>query len=200
MRKCYWLAVLVMCAPVDARAQTIPELARTKPANPIVRGVLRDVKSAPLETLSNEASLILVGRLIRVKSYLTPDKMNVLTDYTIVPDRIIAGQLPLTQSAPGPGAAPTVTVYGGDVTIDGVTVSAVDHNSELPKSGQRYLLFLDPFGSGAARYQPHREAVFEIENDKLRTLLRRADTPNAYSDVIDKGLAGAVLEIARARR
>jgi hypothetical protein len=86
------------------------------------------------------------------------------------------------------------------VTIDGVTVSAVDQNSELPKSGQRYLLFLDPFGTGAARYQPHRGAIFEIENDKLRALLLRADTPAAYGDVIDKGLANAVREIARARR
>ena len=38
------LAILAMIGfSSDAIAQTIPEIARSKPANPIVRGVLRDI-------------------------------------------------------------------------------------------------------------------------------------------------------------
>jgi hypothetical protein len=198
-RICAWSVAVALIAG-GAQAQTIPDIARTKPVNPIVRGVLRDVTTVPLETLSKEAPLIVVGRLIWVKSYLTADQMNVLSDYAIQPDQVLAGTLMPTQNVPGKAAAPTLTVYGGEVTIDGVTVSAVDHNLDLPKSGQRFLLFLKLFGADAARYQVVRGAIFEVENEKMRSLLKRSETPTPYADVTGKPLSAAVLHIARARQ
>jgi hypothetical protein len=113
---------------------------------------------------------------------------------------VLAGQLPVTRQTPGDSSLPTLTVYGGEITIDGVTVSAVDHNVDPPVPGRRYLLFLSPFGADGNRYQAVRGAIFEVENDRLRALLERADTAHPYADLTGKSLASVVLEITRARR
>jgi hypothetical protein len=127
--------------------------------------------------------------------------MNVLTDYNILPDQIVAGQLPLVQNKPGQSDSPKLIVYGGDITLDGVTVSVEDHNLALPRSGERFLLFLKPFGDKAGMYELVRGAAFEVQpNGRMRGLLKSADSPNPYKDVTDASVSAIVAEIARGRR
>lgn len=195
-----WIVALTLLFSAQASAQTIPEIARTKPANPIVRGIFRDVTTAPIETLAKESTLVVVGRLVWSKSYLTADEMNVLSDYSIVPEKVLLGTLPLSQGKPGTLATPTLTVYGGDVKIDGITVTVVDHNVELPRSGERFLLFLRPFGGGLNCYQVVRGAIFEIHSESMRALLKRADAPAPYGEVIKKSLSETTLQVAQVKR
>jgi hypothetical protein len=54
-------------------AQTIPELARQKPANPVVRGRLVDIWPATLEELTTSADLVLDATLTKLKSYFTSE-------------------------------------------------------------------------------------------------------------------------------
>jgi hypothetical protein len=191
---------VLMTTTAHRAAQTIPELARARGQNPVVRGVVRDVTTAPLETVAKEASLVVVGRLRWMRSYLTSDQMNILTDFAIEPENVVAGQLSLTQAKPAAAAVPTLTVYGGEVTVDGVRVSAVDHNMDLPRSGGKFLLFLRPFGAEPGRYELVRAAIFEVDNDRLRPLLKRADTPTPYADVTAGTLPSAIAGVVRARR
>lgn len=179
----------------DSSAQTIPELARARPTNPIVRGVLRDIQPVPIEVLAKEAQVILIGRLEISKTYLTPDEENVLTDFRIVPERIISGQVPLTRSKPTAAEPLILTVYGGNITIDGFTVTAVDHNLNLPQSGRQFVLFLDAFGAEKGRYQTHRGGIFEISNGHLGSLMRR---PGIYKEVSERGIDELLLDIQKA--
>ena len=127
--------------------------------------------------------------------------MNILSDYAVHAERVLAGDPQVTQRVPGASVAPTLTVYGGELTVDGMTVSAVDHNLNLPASGQTYLMFLKRFGPDAGRYQTVRGALFAVEpNERLSSLLKRADMAIPYKDIVSRSLSEAVIEIARARR
>lgn len=200
MRKwrCASLVGFVVVIAVSAEAQTtIPDLARAKPSNPVVRGVLRDIAPLPLDILVKETPLIVVARLDWMRSYLTSDQMNILTDFRIVPDQIVAGRLPEPPKIPGLSTALTLTMYGGTLTIEGVTVTDVDHNIDVPRSGQQFLLFLSPYSKETGHYQIHNGAIFEINSQQIRTLFKQ--TSDVYKkDITDKPLAAAILDIRHA--
>jgi len=196
-RICYLIIGFVVASAGKAPAQTIPDIARTSPTKPIVRGLLVDIRTAPLETLAEEATLVVVGRLHQDRSYLTPNEMDILTDYRIQPDRILAGTLPVTRNAPSPSATPTLTMYGGTVVIEGVSVATVDYSIELPLSGGSYLMFLRPFGKDIGRYQLVRGGLFEFQAGRMRALLKRAETSTPYKELTDLPVSIAVEEIAR---
>lgn len=174
------IGVAALCSPVNG--QTIPELARTRPTNPIVRGRLVDVQPATLDELTAGADLVLEATVTRVRSYLTADEENVLTDYQLTPTRVLAGHLPAALPVPGSSTPLILTVYGGDLTIDGFSVSVVDHSVKRPESGHRYLLFLQKFGA-PGQYQLHRAGAFEVSGQELKGLVTRGDK-EAFSDIV----------------
>ena len=89
-------------------AQTIPERVRVNPTPPLTTGVLVDIRPLSIEQLTTGSELVVKGRLSRPKSYLTADDNYVLTDYLLVPERVIAGRVPASQATPGP-ATPLIT-------------------------------------------------------------------------------------------
>jgi hypothetical protein len=193
------VTTLVLGMLATAGAQTIPEIARTKPKNPIVAGVLQDITTLPLETLAKEAPLIVVARLQKTRSYLTANEKHVLSDFSFQTEQVVAGQLPPLPSVPGPSVVPTLTVYGGTVTVDGEAVSAVDHNMDFPRSGPRYLLFLRPYGTEAGKYALVHDAIFEINGRNLRALLKVADSPRPYADVTSRTSSDVIDAVIRLR-
>src|SRR4051794_1344970 len=92
-----WIAlvVIVLAGASAGRAsgQTIAEAARARPGQPVVRGVLREIQPVSADQLAREADLVIEGTLVKTRTYLTPDEQYVLTDFKIVPNRVIAGQL-----------------------------------------------------------------------------------------------------------
>jgi hypothetical protein len=192
-----WVApVVALAATAIAGAQTIPDLARSRPQNPIVRGVLRDIPARSIAALTKGAHLVVDGMLSHENSYLTPDEEHILTDFQISVNRVLAARGTVGKPAPAPAAqALTLTVTGGKYTVDGFTVYEVDHNrNEQLKVGGRYLLFLEPFGAKPGQYQVYFGA-FEIDGQRLRPLL--AHSEEAYKEVSAKPLEDFILEIQR---
>jgi hypothetical protein len=163
-------------------AQTIPELARQKPANPVVRGRLVDIWPATLEELTTSADLVLDATLTKLKSYFTQDEEEILTDYAIGPTRIFLGQVSPVRAIPGTTNPLLLSFYGGEMTIEGFTVSVVDYAIPAPKNGGRYLLFLRRFGT-EGRYQLNRGGAFEIVDQDLKALVQR-NSEILFKDVI----------------
>lgn len=124
--------------------------------------------------------------------------MDILTDYAIQPEHVLAGELGVTQQIPGQSSTPTLCVYGGEIVIDGVKVLAVDHNAEMPKSGQRYLLFLEPFGTGSCSISDCAARDLRDREWAAAPPAQGCRTPTPYADIAEKSLQAVVREIAGA--
>jgi len=110
---------------------------------------------------------------------LTPDQTDTLSDYAIQLEQVLAGVVPVARAAPGQSSSPILTIYGGDITIDGRKASVETMNTERPKSGQRFLMFLQPYGTEAGRYKIAYGAILEIENDRRRRSVQGGYRPFA---------------------
>lgn len=86
---------------IPAPSQTIPELAKSHPSNPVVRGRLIDVPKSTMQDLVSGATVILDATLTRSRSYLTANQEDILTDYEIVPNSVLAGSLTVGRHSPG---------------------------------------------------------------------------------------------------
>lgn len=130
-----------------------------------------------IEKVAAEADVVLRAKLSRSRSYLGPNEDRILTDYSILDGRVIAGRLPLLATrTPGTSIPLILTVYGGDVIVDGVLIRGTDGNFEAIKDGGEYLLFLKQSRSSeVGRYEVLDGAVFEILQENVRPLLKQAD-------------------------
>lgn len=194
------LATVLAASVASLAAQTIPELVRARPNTPLVGGMVQDVRPVPLESLSELASVVVIGRLHSPRTYLTPDEMYVLTDYLIQPEQVVAGSFPVTQRVPGQGAIPILAMFGGEMTVAGQKVSMADRKMERPAPGQRFLVFLQSFEAAPGKYQTVYGAIFELQNDRMRSLLKMADGSDPYKDITERSLSSVLPEIARAKR
>jgi len=187
-----WIALaFLMSSPVGA--QTLVERAREHARR--YPGVPFDLPAAPaefwpttIEALTKKSEVVLVARLNRMNSYLNLDR--VLTDYSIREERVIAGSLP-ARMAQTPGAvvvALILTVWGGEVTVDGLRISGSDSNREPIKHGGQYLLFLmKSRRQEAGRYEIYYGGIFEVVADKVRPLFKQAEN-------VFKGVGGTPVE------
>jgi hypothetical protein len=143
-----WLMLVAVlnCSGIAA-GQNLRELAREHAIrNP---GVPLQQPAPPaeywpktIEDLSREAEVVLQAKLSRINSYLSSSEDRVLTDYSIVGAKVIAGRLRLSSTrVPGTTAPLILTVYGGEVTIEGVTIHGTDNNRDAIREGAEDLLF-----------------------------------------------------------
>ena len=123
-----------------------------------------------------------MSRLSQSKSYLTPNEEYIVTDFEMIPNRVLAGQIPaVRQKTPGPSAPLILGVTGGAVTIDGFSVYMVSRTLEQPRKGGRYLLFLRPFGGVPGRYALFNGGAFEIDGQQFKPPVKRPD--NGHKDL-----------------
>jgi hypothetical protein len=130
-----YLFAIATCLGVSSpvASQELLELARAqairRPGRPV------EIPAAPahnqpktLDQLTNEAVAVVQVTLSRINSYVGSRGDRVLTDYLITTPMVIAGELPApTQRVPRPGTSPILTVYGGEVVLEGVTVRCTDN-------------------------------------------------------------------------
>jgi hypothetical protein len=136
-----------------------------------------------------------------VRSYLlSPSEDRVLTDYRLASPKVLAGAFQSVQS-PTPAAGPpvTITVYGGEVQLDGVKVRATDHNRARIAEGQDYVLFLRPSRLKApGLYEIYYGGIFEVAGNGLKSLLKKGD--EVFEESTNATLPELVDRIQRAKR
>lgn len=186
-----------------AFAQNLRELAREQairsPGVPLEQPAPPgDYWPKAIEELAREADVVLQAKLSRINSYLTSNEDRVLTDYRILESRVVAGRLSaMSSQVPGPGVALILTVYGGEVIVEGVTIRGTDNNREAIKDGGQYLLFLKQSRRREpGRYEIYYGGVFEISHEEVKPLLKRAD--DVFKGTIDGRLKDLVLRIQTA--
>lgn len=174
--------VAVVVCPEMVGAQNLREMARQQairhPGVPLlIPQAPSDYSPKTIEELARESEVVLQGKVSRVGSYPANDD-RVLTDFRILEPQVIAGRLD-SASAPrqGPGVPVILTVWGGEVVVEGVPIRGVETNGEAIKDGAQYLLFLRRARqSGPGRYEIHYGGVFEIVAGEAKPLIKNADT------------------------
>ncbi len=130
-----------------------------------------------IEEVSTQAGVVLQGTLARATSYLGANADRVLTDYRIVGPQVISGSLPaLTAATPGTTTPLTLTVYGGEVTFEGVRIRSTDNNRAAIEDGGSYVVALRrPRASKPGHYEVHNGAIFEVREGRVTPLIKQAD-------------------------
>lgn len=161
----------------DAAAQRLREQAREhsvlRPGEPMLQPAPpgpHDPKS--IEELSVGADVVIQARLQKLKSYVNDAGRRVLTDYLIVEPRILAGGFTGAPSpTPGVAAALIMTVFGGEIVLEGVTVRALSQNLDAIHEKREYLLFLRS-DSKQGRYSIYNGGIFDVSSGELTPLLK----------------------------
>ena len=178
----------------QARKQSMenPGVPLNQPAPP------GDYWPTEIATVSREATVVLVARLSKLKSYVAPGGDHILTDYEIRAPRVIAGAFAMVaKGRPGQGTPLILTVYGGDVVLVGVQVRGTDYNREAINDGAEFLLFLrETPGKEPGRYQIHYGAIFEVSGQSARPLLKGAD--EVFKGTIDPQLKEMIARVQAA--
>jgi hypothetical protein len=186
---------MVLSVSRPAIGQELLELARAQAMR--YPGLPVQIPSPPghyerktVDQLTNEAVAVVQAKLSRIRSYVGGSRGDrVLTDYLIIEPAVIAGQLPaLVQRVPSSGTSPILTVYGGEVVIEGVTVRCTDTDRAAIEDGAQHLIFLRPARtpgtSGTGRYEIHYGGIFEVSADEVKALLKNAD--DVFSDFLQE--------------
>jgi hypothetical protein len=197
------MCVALLPASGAAAQQNLRALAREQasrdPSVPIV------IPSPPgelwpktIEEIATESDLIVHAKLSRINSYLDPKEDRVHTDYRILEPNVIAGRPPsFSTSVPGPRVPLILTVWGGDVIVEGVTIRGIETNRTAITNDGYYLLFLKPSRRPEpVLYEVHYGAIFEIAQDAVTPLLKQAN--DVFRGTVDAGLKDFISRIQTA--
>lgn len=202
------LATVILTLAVTADGQrSLRELAREIALND-PNGIIRlpqspehhEAKSP--EELSRDSVVVVTGRLVHKGSYLSPKENYVLTDYDVADVNVLNGTLPVRgATVPGPTPSLVVSVWGGEVVVHGVQIRAEDQNFHPIREGVPYLLFLTPARSPESQgYWIYGAAIFEIESQKVKPLLKRGNQVFAWAeDVMLPELVARIQSAAKER-
>jgi hypothetical protein len=179
-----------------ARQGTIPERVAESKGKPVVILIARDLEPVALADLAAGADLIVHGRLIRQRSYLTDAKTDVYTDYEVKPERVIVDRAgPSTLKSPGPTAPIIVTIYGGELVVDGTQVRFEDKSLAKSNLNSDLLMFLKRLKGETNKFEPYggSAGLFQIEagGQRVRSLLSHSEKDRelgqlTLSEVIDR--------------
>ena len=181
------VAAFVSIASVASAQITISQrvvAAKEAGTTAITIGVLGEPVAMNIDDLAKQAVLVVEARVTWMKTYINQADTAILSDFGVVPMRVMAGHPPPAASnRPGVPTPFVVTTYGGEVVKNGVTVRAVSHSIEQLRSNGIYLLFLKPFGKEAGHFNIVNAAAFEITDDRIRPLAR--DGHHLFREFVD---------------
>jgi hypothetical protein len=202
----FLLAQIVLClwAPAGAQELTIPELVARGAGNPIYIPRIREINYVPIDELLTQlldgSSLIVEGTLKPVRSYLSVDKRWIYTDYALDARQVLFNRHPSVSSVPGVQQGIIIRVFGGTLTVDGVTVTVVDENMAYCKPGAQVVLFLKPSTAQPGSYELAGDFIgaFGITPSGVEPLVRPADLLKEVRGMSRNGFVDRVRqEIAR---
>ena len=166
---------LISTAPlsIDAQRLTLPELARLHAPEPLIQSRVGEFIAVPLEQSLPEADLVLHGTVQKATTYLSSDQMDIFTEYLIIPTRVIKQRLSIPTLTPGmqPAAPVVVKQWGGTMTIEGVEVSQVDHDTPNLTTQQEVILLLS-YNKTDKKYRIAPSGAFIVEQSKIVPLIQ----------------------------
>ena len=168
---------LLACITAAQQSPTLRDQVRASGGKPLGILVRRDAGAVPLETLA-KVDLVARGNLTNPKSYLSQDGHHIYTEYELVPNRVVSDRAGVsTQAKPGVPPRITVTLYGGELVIDGTNVSVTDGTRDSWSEGADLLLFLTRKSSdgGVYRFEVGAPGIFEVIGDHVKALRRQRD-------------------------
>lgn len=195
---------LLLLPAFIAAAQNLREMARHQAAKD--RSVTLELPAPPshyapktIEEMGQEANIVLEGRLSNPKSYLGQAEDRILTDYTILQPRVISGQLSTQPSEiPGPGHPIVLTVYGGQIVLEGATVRGTANDRHKINEGGRYLLFLrESRANKPGHYEIYNGGIFEVSDGRLKPLLKNGT--EVFPDAEHAGLSEVISRVQKAK-
>jgi hypothetical protein len=119
------LLFLGLALSSNAQDMTIQGRVARNGGKPLQITPIVDTQPIPLADLSTGATeLVVVGKLVKLKSYLSDNRFDVFTDYELVPKQVIVDRAGhMTPKTPGPAPALIVKIRGGELVVDGTRVT-----------------------------------------------------------------------------
>lgn len=174
------IAACTLPFAVSAQQNTIPERVAASNGRPVVILLARDLEPVPLADLVAGADLIVYGKLVRQRSYLTEAKTDVYTEYALKPERVIVDREgALTGSRRGRLQLVLVTVYGGELVVDGTQVRFEDKSLVKWPEDANLLLFLKRIGGETNRFEPYggSAGLFQVKSgQRIKSLLHHSES------------------------
>lgn len=200
-------ATIAVSANAFGQAPNLRELAREHalrhPSSTLDRPVPPEhLDAKSVADLSRDAAAVVTGKLVRKGTYLSPREDYIFTDYEIRDVTVLAGQLSVrTSSVPGQVSLPVITLWGGEVVVEGVRFRDSNQNFAAIEEGVPYLIFLRPSMTGeTGRYSLHNGAIFEIGSQQVKPLLKRGNQVFSWAeDVTVPDLIARIQSAGKAR-
>jgi hypothetical protein len=198
--------LLIMLGAVTGSAEPAQEALREMvrahvqkfPGKPLTIGQVVDPQAKTVAELTREAKVVFHARLFKVKSYVWKNGETILTDYAIREQQLLAARSDTAIIRATDISKPLiVTVWGGEVTVDGVKVRATTLNEDTIVEGGEYVLFLKPSRAYADQYEPYNAGIFAIRDGKVRPT--RKDSEYLFKDAFDAPVATLLSTISKAR-
>jgi hypothetical protein len=190
------VATLVAISGTTVLSQTLPERVRTFVANgsapPYRTHITRMLLDMDLDRIMGQADLIVAGTLTLKRTYLNAKQTKVLTDYEIVPSRVISNRRPAERPSFGQGL--TLTVEGGTMIIEGVQVIVEDTDLELPE-GKPLVLLLQRNDDGTLMIVGDVQGAFEVSKGQVKHLMKHSQRAEEYSKMTPEELVGRLAAV-----
>jgi hypothetical protein len=169
------LIAMLTCRATAQQSPTLRDQVRANNGKPVSILVRRDAGPVPIETLA-KADLVVRGKLRNPKSYLSEDGHHIYTDYELIPIQMVSDRAGLRMQARSRQRI-TVTLYGGELVIDGTMVSVTDGSRDSWSEGADLLLFLIRNSRDGAVYQFEvgGPGMFEVKGDHVKALRTQRD-------------------------
>jgi len=195
-----FLVVFTLTATAGAQEPdlrpTLPELAVRVAPNPVLLGRNFEMIPPSLGKMVQAADLIVLGTVGTGKTYLSADQRDLYTDYLVTPRRVLAQRIP-AQSSPRAAAAPIIVKrWGGQIVLNGVSVTQEEHDLRTFQSGDDLLLLL-MYDKTDGKYRLYGgiSGAFSVSNGRVVSLLKNYTIP----DVRDATTAQIESEVRRLR-
>jgi hypothetical protein len=156
--------VSIGCVASAQAPTTIPEAVARFGPEPIYRARTAELVRYPFEHLVRTVDLIVCGSVTVSSTYMSPDQLEIFTDYSVTPTSIVANR----QTVPG---TPLIKKWGGVLTVEGVEVRFEDSNVPALPTGTSLVLLLKSNADGTFRLPTDGPGVFEIRDSKVYPMM-----------------------------
>lgn len=180
-------AISLMMGVSPQHCTTIAEHLAARPlehrGQPLVLSTTLELLEVSWEELLAAGDVVVEGTVRPLRSYLSEDGCEIMTDYALTPRQAHRGQLP-PATKPGELQALIVTTLGGEMVVSGVTVRYRFHQLAPFRDGQNVMLVLSRRAEGGYALAKGPYGAFELVNGRVKHLLR--DTGRARFEDVDK--------------